>query len=405
VRCDVAEAKRLLLAAGEAAVPGVALSVSEPDDNAMKILGLSGGSAIAVRADSRDAVRDRTDAIERALVSSAGAALRGIERYPAGMMSRVLVTPRRAESAALGVSLADAALAVKAATDGATVATVERGGAETPVVVFASGAGSADGTGSISGLMQIPVITDAGETIRASAVARYAVTTEPTAVARLDRSDVLYLKALPEAGRERAVENALERVMEKSPYVTRSGESATRRYGRAMASTVLLVLVLLYLTLGAQFESFRLPLHIMSTIPLALAGVGPALALTGTGLDSGSILGLVVLFGTVVNNAILLYEASVARRSLGASGIASAYAGASERIRPVLATTLTTLVAVLPLCLFSMDAAQRSMSITMLGGIAASTSLTLFVSPVVFAGDRVVRSRASRGQPRVRRRA
>jgi HAE1 family hydrophobic/amphiphilic exporter-1 len=116
-----------------------------------------------------------------------------------------------------------------------------------------------------------------------------------------------------------------------------------------------------------------------------MAGVGPALAIAGIGLDSGSVLGLVVLFGTVVNNAILLYEASAAKAVALARSAVAAYAGAADRVRPVLATTITTVVALLPICLSPTGAAQRSMSIALLGGLVASTMLTLFVSPIAFA--------------------
>gem|GEM_PF-5098661 len=86
-----------------------------------------------------------------------------------------------------------------------------------------------------------------------------------------------------------------------------------------------------------------------------------------------------------MNNAILLYEASSAKRAIGLGPATAAYAGAIERSRPVLATTLTTVVALLPLCLSSNGSAQRSMSVAMTGGLVASTALTLFVSPIAFA--------------------
>jgi len=186
-------------------------------------------------------------------------------------------------------------------------------------------------------------------------------------------------------GRDRDLAAAIDQVIATTSDTERSDISAFSIYGKAMARAVFLVLVLLYLTLGAQFESFVMPLVIMATIPLAMAGVGPALVIAGIGLDSGSVLGLVVLFGTVVNNAILLYEASSAKSAAGARSTTAAYAGSSDRVRPVLATTLTTVLALLPICLSPTGAAQRSMSVALLGGLVASTALTLFISPIVFA--------------------
>jgi multidrug efflux pump subunit AcrB len=148
--------------------------------------------------------------------------------------------------------------------------------------------------------------------------------------------------------------------------------------------TLFLVLILLYMTMGAQFESFLLPGILMLTIPFSLAGAGPALLLTGAGLDSGSVLGLVVLFGLAVNNGILLYETAVEKMGRGLPAAAAVYSGAAERFPPVLATTLTTLFALLPLVISPLGSSQHSMAAAMLGGIGASTFLTLFALPPIF---------------------
>jgi multidrug efflux pump subunit AcrB len=240
----------------------------------------------------------------------------------------------------------------------------------------------------------VPVYISAGNPVPASTIATFERVEGKAALSRLDRADVVYMEPIAAPGRAKDLFRAVETVLAGSSNAARSNESAFRVYGKAMAGAVILVLVLLYLTLGAQFESFRLPLLIMGTIPLAMAGVGPVLVLTGTGLDSGSILGLVVLFGVVVNNAILLYEASAARRQAGAGAAYAAFAGASDRVRPVLATTLTTIVALLPMCLSSTGAAQRSLAMAVLGGLAASTALTLFISPIAFAATSSTRKSA-----------
>ncbi len=95
-------------------------------------------------------------------------------------------------------------------------------------------------------------------------------------------------------------------------------------------------------------------------------------------------LGLIVLFGVAVNNAIIMYETSKLFFDNGKLPVVAAYLGAAERIRPILATTGTTLVALLPMVLFSAGAAQKSMSLAMLGGLFASTLLSLFAAPLLF---------------------
>lgn len=386
--CDLPAVRKSLLDTARELLPGINVSIDIPLDPAARLMGLADAATLAIRASSPADLASRADSVEEALRLASGTALRVIERLPGGASPRILVEPRRDESARLGLGIAAAASALRVATAGATVSSIRRGDGERPIVVFASGAGSADLSGSLSGLLAIPVAAGPDRIIPAAAMARFSTSSEPTALARLDRSDVLYLKAIPAIGRERELEKALASVLQETKFAVKTARTAFGMYGRAMSLSVILVLLLLYLTLGAQFESFGLPLAIMATIPLAMAGVGPVLLASGTGLDSGSILGLVVLFGVVVNNAILLHEAGCARRSSGAGPGVAAYAGASDRARPILVTSLTTIVALLPMCLPSTGATQRSMALTMVGGIVASTVLTMFVSPVVFAGPR-----------------
>ena len=383
---DAGSIREAVLSAARARLPGaMAIDVREPPDPAAMLLGLDGASVVAARGGTVESAVAKAAEVESALAFKAGSALASIARKPSGKKPGIIMSPERGASAAMGVRLAEVARVVRAATEGLDVATIEAGGRELAVCVFAAGAGSADGTGSIETLSGVPISVAADAPVVAASIARFERSDDEAAFARLDRADVVYLMAKPMPGRDRDLAAAIDQVIATTSDTERSDISAFSIYGKAMARAVFLVLVLLYLTLGAQFESFVMPLVIMATIPLAMAGVGPALVIAGIGLDSGSVLGLVVLFGTVVNNAILLYEASSAKSAAGARSTTAAYAGSSDRVRPVLATTLTTVLALLPICLSPTGAAQRSMSVALLGGLVASTALTLFISPIVFA--------------------
>jgi len=382
---SIAETRESLLLAAALDQPELSMEIGLPPDPAAVLLGLDGDTVIAVRGESKEAASARADCFEAAVRREAGTALSAMGRLPMGTKTRIVMRPRRAASATLGISLAEAAKAVRAATQGVKAAELQRGGINSDVRVFAGTPRGVDASASMREITSVPVSVAAERAVPSSTIATFERTEDAAAWARLDRADVVYLQAGAVPGRTKELSRAVGLALGTSAGATRSNESAFRVYGRAMAGTVALVLVLLYLTLGAQFESFSLPLLVMATIPLAMAGVGPALLLTGTGLDSGSILGLVVLFGVVVNNAILLHEARDYRRQAGAGAVVAAYAGASDRVRPVLATTLTTLVALVPMCLSATAPSQRSMAIAVLGGLAASTALTLFVSPIAFA--------------------
>jgi multidrug efflux pump subunit AcrB len=375
-----------------AAVPvGTTIAVREPVDPSARILGLDTKTVLAVRADTQDMAQVKAKLFEEEIIKEAGTCIAAVVRFPAGKKLHIYMTPDRQKSAALGVGISDTARIVRMATEGVTVAMLENGGRGKPVRVSSFSNGGSLTFDSMADVSSVPVSMTATASISASSIVHFERREESSVMARSDRADTVYLELLPAPGMERKLAHALDRFLVQAK-ITGSrdvlqffNESAFRTYGAAMAWAITLVLALLYLTLGVQFESFSLPIIIMLTIPLAMAGAGPALLLTGIGLDSGSILGLVVLFGIVVNNAILLYETSAARKINGSGVVIAAYAGASDRVRPVLATMMTTVAALLPICLASSGAVQRSMSIALLGGIVASTLLTLFVSPIAFA--------------------
>ncbi len=148
----------------------------------------------------------------------------------------------------------------------------------------------------------------------------------------------------------------------------------------------LLALVLVYLTLAAQFESFIDPLIIMFTVPLALAGAILALWLTGSTLNIFSQIGIIVLVGIVTKNGILIVEFANQQRSAG-KGVRDAIMEASaSRLRPILMTSLATILGALPiaLALGSGSTSRVSMGIAIIGGLIYSLVLTLYVIPALY---------------------
>ena len=166
--------------------------------------------------------------------------------------------------------------------------------------------------------------------------------------------------------------------------ISRADESVFSRYRTALITTLLLVLLLLYFVLGAQFESFLLPVIIMFSVPFSLAGAGSALFISGSILDSGAVLGLVALFGLSVNNGIIFFEISEEKIRSGLCPARAVYEGAVLRFRPVLLTSMTTVFALLPLAVSPLGNSQRSMAFTILGGIIVSGLFAFFVFPPVY---------------------
>jgi multidrug efflux pump len=150
---------------------------------------------------------------------------------------------------------------------------------------------------------------------------------------------------------------------------------------------LVLALVLIYLVLAAQFESFVDPFVILLTVPLALAGALLALWYFGQTLNIFSQIGLIMLVGLVAKNGILIVEFANQRRAAGAaSALAAVREAASARLRPILMTTLATILGTLPIALALGAGAESriSMGIAVIGGLVCGGALTLFVIPAMY---------------------
>jgi HAE1 family hydrophobic/amphiphilic exporter-1 len=156
---------------------------------------------------------------------------------------------------------------------------------------------------------------------------------------------------------------------------------------RSLLFALSLAVFLVYLVMASQFESLLHPFIILFTIPLALVGAILALYLTGTTISVVVFIGLILLTGIVVNNAIVLIDLINQMRRKGTDKIEAIMEGGKSRLRPILMTTLTTTLGLLPLAIGFGDGAElRSpMGITVIGGLLVSTLLTLVVIPVMYS--------------------
>lgn len=146
-------------------------------------------------------------------------------------------------------------------------------------------------------------------------------------------------------------------------------------------------LVLIYLVLSAQFESFRDPLTIMFTVPLALAGALFSLWYFDQTLNIFSQIGIIMLIGLVTKNGILIVEFANQRKAAGMNVYDSIVGAAKARFRPILMTSLSTILGILPIALAIGAGAESrtSMGIAVIGGLVFSTLLTLVVIPVIYS--------------------
>jgi hydrophobe/amphiphile efflux-1 (HAE1) family protein len=161
-------------------------------------------------------------------------------------------------------------------------------------------------------------------------------------------------------------------------------------YAESSDSTTIIfifALILVYLTLAAQFESFRDPLTIMLTVPLALTGAVLTLWVFGQTLNIFSQIGMIVLVGIVTKNGILIVEFANQKRDEGLTLIEAATVAATQRFRPILMTSLSTVLGALPIALAMGDSSTSRipMGLTIIGGLILALILTLYVIPALYS--------------------
>jgi len=184
------------------------------------------------------------------------------------------------------------------------------------------------------------------------------------------------------------IQPELERISKPPGYEIKLGRSFAEmeESRREIIFALVLGLTLIYMIMAALFESFRTPLVIMCSVPLAIIGIVAALWLTGYAVSVAVYLGALALAGIVVNNAIVLVDHVNQLRRKGRPYYLAVVQGAQDRLRPILITSVTAILGLLPLALERHEGAQlwSPLAWTVIGGLVSATFLTLFILPVVY---------------------
>ncbi len=232
-----------------------------------------------------------------------------------------------------------------------------------------------------------------GESIPLSAVVNMQESTNPSNLYHFNRYKSATITATLSEGKTigdgiAAMDSISNKLLDASFQTALSGPS--RDYAESSSNILFafgLALILIYLVLSAQFESFVDPLGIMLTVPLAMAGALISLWLFGQTLNIFSEIGMIMLIGLVTKNGILIVEFANQKRALGLSKHEAVLEAAAQRLRPILMTSLATSLGALPIAIsFGAAATSRKpLGIVVVGGILFSLILTLFVIPAVYS--------------------
>ena len=247
---------------------------------------------------------------------------------------------------------------------------------------------------SIDALNAMQLRSPAGLFVKLNDIADVSVQEGPVSIRRSDQAAAVaffvdYETKESLGGISNLVDVALEKA--QLPSETQIVFSGDRElYDSAiddMLLAVALAIVLVYIVMAAQFESFKYPFVIMFTVPLMIIGVAIALFATNTLISVTSVIGILVLVGIVVNNGIVLVDYINQQKAEGMSTYEAILLATQDRLRPILMTALTTILGLLPLALAIGEGTEMNqpMGIAVIGGLVVSTLLTLYIVPIVYS--------------------
>lgn len=295
------------------------------------------------------------------------------------------ITIDRLKSGIYGVDISSVASQVKSKLNGTTANTFESEGEPIDIEIRVPEVSLAE--------LQNVEIVQGDKKYRLGEIAEVSITTAPKEISRKNQSRIGKVTAMLEkdytlSGVTPAINSQLENIQFPAKYSAKiTGEEEKRAESfNGLSFALLLSIVLVYMVMASQFESLRHPFTILLTIPLAGVGCIYAFLLAGASLNMMAFIGIIMLAGIAVNNSILLVDATNKLKEEGYTLTEALQAAAQQRIRPIIMTSLTTILALLPMCFgFGEGASLRSpMALAVIGGLFTSTIMTLVVIPCVY---------------------
>lgn len=247
---------------------------------------------------------------------------------------------------------------------------------------------------SVEKLRALKLRTPSGKFVELQELAEIEIAQGPVSIQRVDQADSISMTLQHESNitlgdMSDSVDTAIEGLdLDDDTVISFGGDREL--FDNAindMLLAVVLAVVLVYIVMAAQFESFKYPLVIMFTVPLMVIGVTIALFITQTPVSITAVIGLLVLVGIVVNNGIVLVDYINQRKAAGMDSYDAIITSVRDRLRPILMTALTTVLGLLPLAIGIGEGTEinQPMGITVIGGMISSTFLSLYIVPIVYS--------------------
>ncbi len=288
-----------------------------------------------------------------------------------------------------GLTLGEAALAIRTALAGNTDSKYKEGDTEFDINVIFDKLDRSN----VNEVASINLSNRAGQQFKLSDVATLVYGKGPSQINRKNRERVVTLTGGVSGRAIGDIVKDIQKVIAtmpvakgmNEPYFAGDTENQNKS-GSDMGIAFLMAIMLVYMVMVALFESYAHPLTIMFSLPVALIGALALLAITGKTLSLFTMVGMIMLMGLVTKNAILIIDRTNARRALGHGIKESLLEAGPTRLRPIIMTTVTMILGMMPLALGLGEGSEfrQGMAIAIIGGLASSMILTLVLVPVMY---------------------
>lgn len=365
-------------------IPGVEIAVNQTSNMGM----ISSGTpvSISIKGPELNVLEEISESIKGMVESVAGT--REVTTSISDSVPVVQVAVKKEMAAAYGLTTAQIGAGVRSGATGATVSRFKDRGDEINVVIRPEG----NVTDSLENFSQMEITTPMGTDIPLSMVADITIEKGPTVINRDNQERVVTVTSqiidrdLNSVTRD--IEDQLEVYAMPEGYSYSIGGENEEMIDAftQLAQALGLAIILIYMVMAAQFESLIYPFIIMFTIPLAFSGGALGLFLTGRALGVTALIGVIILSGIVVNNGIVLIDYINTLRKEGKSREEAILTAGPIRLRPILMTTLTTVLGLIPITLGIGEGAElmAPLGSVVIGGLTLSTVLTLVLVPVIY---------------------
>lgn len=367
-------------------IAGAEISIS--DGGTMDMSAMTGDAiSVTLSGDDYDLLNSTADDLVR-LISALPDA-RDVKSSAGEQVPEVDITINRANASRFGLNAATIGSAVRQQLSGSSATQLRMNGEEITVSV----SGDSRTGDSVDALRTIPVPLQTGGTVPLSLVADVEIALAPQGINRLNQSRTLTITGGSRSDDTTGIYYAVNGILENYPLpegieLETGGEmeSMTESFGD-LGFALIVALGLVYFVLASQFESFIMPVIIMTILPIGLLGSLFGLPLTGQSISIVALIGVIMLAGTVVNSSIVLIDYIKIRRRRGEPKNEAILNACPRRVRPVLMTTLTTILGLLPMQFGTGEGSEMMapMATVMITGMVVSTIVTLLFTPVYYS--------------------